>query len=183
MVDAARQLLDSGGEKAVTLRAVGHACGVSHNAPYKHFTNRDALLAAVAIDDFAFLAGRFKRLRKSTRMPVEKLIGALEVGAGFSRDHPARFDLLFNNSTIAALEGELKPAAYGAFLEFVAIIEECQAAKILPDISGRTLATLLFSTMHGLIAAESTGRMHAEKGVDGVTHGVKILVQLLAPNR
>jgi AcrR family transcriptional regulator len=48
LIAAAKRLLDTGGDQAVTLRAVGHACGISHNAPYKHFKNRDALLAAVA---------------------------------------------------------------------------------------------------------------------------------------
>ena len=48
LVTAAAELLDAGGEAAVTLRAVGSAIGVSHNAPYKHFVSRDDLLAAVA---------------------------------------------------------------------------------------------------------------------------------------
>ena len=59
LVAAATALLDSQGEKAVTLRAVGHACGLSHNAPYKHFVSRDALLAAVAPADFGWLKEAF----------------------------------------------------------------------------------------------------------------------------
>lgn len=34
---AAIALLDSGGEGNVTLRTVGHASGISHNAPCKRF--------------------------------------------------------------------------------------------------------------------------------------------------
>lgn len=37
---AATALLDSGGEGAVTLRTVGHASGIPHNAPWKHFKSR-----------------------------------------------------------------------------------------------------------------------------------------------
>jgi AcrR family transcriptional regulator len=40
LIIAAIALLDSGGEGAVTLRAVGNASGISHNAPYKHFESR-----------------------------------------------------------------------------------------------------------------------------------------------
>jgi hypothetical protein len=36
----ATAFLDSGGEGAVTLRTVGHASGIPHNAPYKHFESR-----------------------------------------------------------------------------------------------------------------------------------------------
>src|SRR2546429_7684555 len=48
LLAAAAQLLDEGGPEAVTLREVGHRAGVSHNAPYKHFADKQALLAAVA---------------------------------------------------------------------------------------------------------------------------------------
>ncbi len=40
LIIAAIALLDSGGEGAVTLRTVGHASGIPHNAPYKHFESR-----------------------------------------------------------------------------------------------------------------------------------------------
>ena len=40
LIVAAIALLDSGGEGAVTLRTVGHASGISHNARYKHFQSR-----------------------------------------------------------------------------------------------------------------------------------------------
>ena len=47
LIAAATSLLDSGGEAAVTIRAVAQAVGVSHNAPYKHFEDRSSLLRAV----------------------------------------------------------------------------------------------------------------------------------------
>jgi hypothetical protein len=40
LIIAATALLDSGGEGAVTLRTVGHASGIPHNAPCKHFESR-----------------------------------------------------------------------------------------------------------------------------------------------
>ena len=40
LIVAATALLDFGGEGAVTLRTVGHASGIPHNAPYKHFESR-----------------------------------------------------------------------------------------------------------------------------------------------
>jgi AcrR family transcriptional regulator len=40
LVIAAIALLDSDGEGAVTLRTVGHASGIPHSAPYKHFESR-----------------------------------------------------------------------------------------------------------------------------------------------
>jgi len=47
LVDAGLELARTGGPDAVVLRAVTRAAGVSHNAAYRHFADRDALLRAV----------------------------------------------------------------------------------------------------------------------------------------
>ena len=45
---AATKLLDQSGPDGVTLRGVAQIAGLSHNAPYKHFQDKEALLAGVA---------------------------------------------------------------------------------------------------------------------------------------
>ena len=181
LILAATALLDSGGEDAVTLRAVGHASGISHNAPYKHFKSRDALLAAVATADFVMLTKGFRAVRQSSIKPTAKLMKALNVVVDFSVNHPARYRLLFNDPAIAAQKGELERTALAAFGEFIVIVQECQAAQALPDIPDTTLAGLLFATLHGLIALRESGRMHPEKGLSGVQSSLKTLVHLLSP--
>ena len=183
LVLAATALLDSGGEDAVTLRAVGHAAGISHNAPYKHFQNRDALLAAVAAADFVKLAEAFRSARQKSAKPAAKLLSALQVVIDFSVEHPARYRLLFSDPAIAAQKGELERTAFVAFGEFIVLVEECQVAQTLPDVPNTTLAGLLFATMHGLIALKASGRMHPEKGLTGVRSSLELLIDLLSPRR
>ncbi len=183
LILAATALLDSGGEDAVTLRAVGHAAGISHNAPYKHFRSRDALLAAVAVADFALLTEAFRSARQSAAAPAAKLMNALQVVIDFSVEHPARYRLLFSDPAIAAQKGELERTAFTAFGEFTVIVEECQVTRALPDLPNTTLAGLLFATMHGLIALKASGRMHPEKGLTGVRSSLELLIDLLSPRR
>ena len=78
IIESAVKLLDSGGVAAVTLRAVGQASGVSHNAPYKHFENRDALLGAVATREFQKLAATFTAFGRERVQPLTKLKRALQ---------------------------------------------------------------------------------------------------------
>jgi AcrR family transcriptional regulator len=181
LILAATKLLDSGGEDAVTIRAVSNASGISHNAPYKHFKNRDALLAAVATADFVMLTKSFKALRQRSIRPTAKLMKALNVVVDFSVEHPARYRLLFNDPAIAAQKGELEKTALAAFAEFIVIVQECQAAQSLPNVPNTTIAGLLFATMHGLIALQESGRMHPEKGLSSVESGLKMLIHLLSP--
>lgn len=48
LLDAAAALLEREGLDGVTLRALGTAAGVSRGAPYRHFADKDDLLAAIA---------------------------------------------------------------------------------------------------------------------------------------
>ena len=119
LVDAATALLDSGGENALTLRAVGQAAGVSHNAPYKHFANRSALLGAVATADFDLLKNQFYAASVLNASPRQRLIAALKAIHSFSVRHPARYRLLFSGPELAPANESLKQAAFPAFLELL----------------------------------------------------------------
>ncbi|MFT3710069.1 MAG: TetR/AcrR family transcriptional regulator [Archangium sp.] len=181
IIAAAVALLDEGGEAAVTLRAVAQASDVSHNAPYKHFENRDALLAAVAIKDFEMLRATLAVSRASSKDPLAQLKHAFRGLVEFSHQHPARYGLLFNNQAIARAGGRVKEVAQAMFFEVVAVVLDCQKAGKLPSAPGATLASLIFATLHGLISIEATSGFHPEKGLRDIESSVDLLFELIKP--
>src|SRR5262252_9734440 len=52
LLEGAIRLIAEVGPTAFTLREVARRAGVSHNAPYRHFRDRDDLIAAVAAQGF-----------------------------------------------------------------------------------------------------------------------------------
>jgi AcrR family transcriptional regulator len=164
----------------VTLRAVATATGVSHNAPYKHFASRDALLAAVATEDFGVLGGIFTTARNSLSEPADRLREAVDGVIRFSHEHSGRYRLLLSNPIVAAQEGELKVAALVAFRAFAALIEDCQSAGTLPEAPSGPLSSLIFNTLHGLIDADASGRLEGEKGLGDVKASMDLLLRLLS---
>src|ERR1700678_4347619 len=52
LVEAALKQVEQGGAEAVSLRDLAQSLGVSRAAPYRHFPDRDALLATVAARGF-----------------------------------------------------------------------------------------------------------------------------------
>src|SRR6516225_9375031 len=52
LVQAGIEILHEEGVHALTLRAVARRAGVSHAAPYRHFADKEALLAAIAEDGY-----------------------------------------------------------------------------------------------------------------------------------
>lgn len=179
LVEAAASLLDKGGEAAVTLRAVAQAVGVSHNAPYRHFTDRSALLAAVAERDLRRFTDDFEGIAQSERPPIEKVKAVLAAFTAYGKAYPARYRLLFSDPAIASRGGTLESVAMTTFTTFGRIVQAAQDADDLPPVPTPTLTGLIFATMHGLLDFKTGGRMRAEKGFSDVLDGVELMLELI----
>jgi AcrR family transcriptional regulator len=165
LISAAAKLLDRGGPAGVTLREVGRAAGVSHNAPYKHFANKDELLAAVA--------GR--ELRRQTDVTVSNPGGVLTEPTPqslmiryvrWAKRYRERFKLTFGRWVRD--DQNLRLEATRARSILVAAVKTAQAAGDLPLGEPERLAALLWALAHGaadlaLSGHLSTkGKAHAE---------------------
>lgn len=149
LVEAAVQLLDEGGPEAVTLREVGHRAGVSHNAPYKHFTSKEALLAAVAARELS---------RQGAVVAAATTLRAVLHGyIGWALAHPARFRLVFGAWSTGS--EELAAAAETARAALIALVAEQQRAGRLPDGDPERLAALLQALAHGAVALTLAGHL------------------------
>lgn len=180
LVAAAASLLDAGGEAAVTLRAVGHNAGLSHNAPYKHFRNRDALLAAVATADLEFLTSAFAEMRSSALAPREKLLAALGTLVKFGRERPARYRLVFSAPILAKEHAGLQVQSAACLAEVMNMVENCKNANELPDAPAKSLASLFLASMHGLVTMEANGLLEREKGLPTVEENLALMIELMS---
>ena len=61
LLDGALRLVEDQGAEALTLRAAARRAGVSQAAPYRHFADKQALLAAVAEEGFRALTEAMRR--------------------------------------------------------------------------------------------------------------------------
>ena len=98
LLDAAAELLDSGGLDAVTLRAVGARAGVTRGAPYRHFPDKENLLIAVGTRAWDALGDRMHVLRTHPGLATaEKVRGGLLALVDIGRLQPHLFKLMFSN--------------------------------------------------------------------------------------
>lgn len=180
LIEAAAELLDEGGEAAVTLRAVAKAVGVSHNAPYRHFADRSELLAGVAERDLREFTVSFNEIESSNRAPIEKVMAVLTAFVTFGEAHPARYRLLFSDPEIASRGGSLEAVAMETFATFARIVRSAQESGHLPELATSTLTSLIYATVHGLLDFKAGGRMKTEKGLSEVMEGVTLMLDLIA---
>lgn len=157
LIEAATRLLDQGGAEAVTLREVGRLSGVSHNAPYKHFANKEALLAAVAAAELTrrrtSLAGRGK--------PENVLRKAMHGYVAWALEYPARFRLVFGPWSVH--DDELAAAAQSAQSDLVDVVAAAQKTGALPAGDPERLASLVRAVAHGAADLAAAGHL-AETG-------------------
>lgn len=178
LVSAASHLLDSGGQTAVTLRAVAERVGVSHNAPYRHFRDRSALLAAVAERDFNHLKEAFEEQDRAGQDAGTALRKSAAALTKYARDHPARYRLLFSDPDLSPEPG-LKAAAIRPFEVFSRIVDRCQRDGLLPSVDTVSLTGLIYATLHGAIDLEIGGRASGSKGLGDIDDTAGLLFDLL----
>src|SRR5688500_2611291 len=101
LVQAGLKLLTDGGLPALSLRGAAQLAGVSHAAPYRHFKDKDALLAAIAEQGFRVLTACMREEagklgERAASAPVQERLLALGKGyLHFAVEHPAYLQLLF----------------------------------------------------------------------------------------
>jgi AcrR family transcriptional regulator len=114
LLAAARRMLERGGPEAVSLREVARRAGVSHNAPYRHFADRAALLAALAEQGFGELAGAVAESAKGAAGP-KRLAAMGAAYVRFALDRPGLFRLMFGGAVRGADHPALADAARRAY--------------------------------------------------------------------
>lgn len=179
LIAAASDLLDAGGQDAVTLRAVAEVVGVSHNAPYRHFRDRSALLAAVAERDFDELRKAFQAEADDLRTADRSLRSAAEALIVYARSHPARYRLLFSDPALVSAAGTVEAAAWAAFQTFNAIVRRCQEGGHFPPIETIRLTGLIYATLHGAIDLDLGGRARDAKGLGSIEATLDLLLAML----
>jgi len=116
------------------MREAARRVGVSHNAPYRHFADREALLAALAAQGFEMLG---QAMRGQTGR------GMGEAYVRFALQYPQRFRLMFGGQVALEKYPRLRAAASSAF-------DQLQAAFSGYAVEPRVAAAAAWSLVHGL---------------------------------
>ena len=136
LLAAAGRILEKRGPDALSLREAARRAGVSHNAPYRHFPDRDSLLAELA-------AQGFRDLAKALAGSSGRAMG--EAYVRFALSHPNRFRLMFGGRLPLKRHAALEAAAQATYGALVAAFR-AQSALAEPEKA----AAAAWSLVHGL---------------------------------
>jgi len=163
LLDGALALIASRGPEGLTLREVAQRAGVSHAAPYRHFKDKTALLAAVAEEGFGEMCREMAAAATAAGAnPLDrfKAIGVAYVR--FAVGHPAHFRIMFGPEIPdRSAFPSLATAAWAAFQMLGDAVSDCQRAGAVRAGDPLEVALPAWAIVHGLSALVIDGQAPA----------------------
>jgi len=151
LIDAGLQLTRAGGPEALTIREATRRVGVSPNAAYRHFADREALLRAVATAIQHRMVARMQssvRRRGSTELQASDRLRAVGLGyIRFALDEPGWFTAAFFGADLAA--GPIETAIAPPYVALVEALDAMVDAGVLPPERRDGAEWPCWSAVHG----------------------------------
>lgn len=148
ILSAATDLLDRGGERTVTLRAVARTAGIAAPSIYSHFPDRPAIVLAVVREAFAELSGRLEAAVEDADDAERGLYAACDAYFGFADAHPGRYRAMFGGLRIP--DGDLARLGAETPRILAGVLTDCVAAGCSTSTDPSDDAVALWLSLHGL---------------------------------
>lgn len=151
LLQQARRQLRTQGAAGLSLRAVTAAAGVTPMAAYRHFADREALLAALAAEHLRAFADVLREAARTKELRA-RLFEVCRAYVRFAQGNPAAFELMFGSDIADRRKHpDLYAAGGEAFAVILAMVGECQADGVLdPRLDRNDCAATLWAQVHGL---------------------------------
>ena len=156
---ASEALLESEGLAALSLREVARRAGVSHQAPYHHFPDRESILAALVAQGFDDLTGRLDAAISGADSadPKKALISAGEAYVRFALDRPGVFRVMFRPEIVDVRRfADAEQAGARAFAQLERLVSLLRSTA-----ERKVLTSLQWATVHGLACLLLDGSLGA----------------------
>ena len=157
----AMAIINASGVEKLSLREVARRVGVSHQAPYRHFPNRDHLLAEIVRRAFADFADALRAAPRTDEPVADSLAMGLAY-VRFALTEPLKYRLMFGGSLPEPhAHPEMMRGARDAFdvlRTALARIHEAQGEAPQHDVIDSE-ALFAWSSLHGVVSLLRTDAM------------------------
>lgn len=173
--------LEQHGPAGLSLRDVARRAGVSQAAPYRHFPDKEGLLAALAEEGFHELGRSCQRAAARHDDPLAKFYAFADAYVRFATRNPQVYPLMFG-SVRKRRDADVAAAGDEAFAALADRARECQEAGVFRGGDSMALAGIATSLCHGIASLWLDGRAPKNTPVSRLTRtALEALVEGLRP--
>jgi AcrR family transcriptional regulator len=153
------------------VRELARRVGVSPNAAYRHFADRDALLSAIAAEGFRRFGAATLAAKDESATPESALHAQGLAYVRFAREHPELFRLMFGPMSRPSTD-ELARASAATYDALRSAVAAAAGTADLDDPRVTVGATYAWSLVHGLSYLALDGRLELAGDVDALIDSV-----------
>jgi AcrR family transcriptional regulator len=153
LIKAGVDILAKDGVSGLSLRKVASKTGVSHAAPYAHFADKQALIAAISTEGFRQLYERISSVADEYKTkPSRQLVEVGWAYVQFALDDRDRFKVMFSGVLEKEKEyPEFVMESQRNFQLVKMVVEANQASGVLRSGSSDLVALSAWGIIHGFI--------------------------------
>ena len=161
LIKAGVEILAKDGVSGLSLRKVAMKAGVSHAAPYAHFADKQALIAAISTEGFRQLYERVSGVaEKYQNQPEKQLVEVAWAYVQFAMDDRDRFKVMFSGVLEKEKEyPDFVTESQRNFQLVKMIVEANQASGRLRSGDSALVALSAWGIIHGFIMLMLEGQI------------------------
>lgn len=163
LVDVALHTIKEKGTANLSLRQLAQTCGVSQSAPYRHFNNKEHLIAVLIENGYNMLAELAKKSFNETNSPQEKLKNICMTYINFALKNATLFNLMLGPTTEIRIKYPfVQEACDQCFKVLIDAMSNYSGDKEKPHQS-ELMSLAAWSLTHGIAVLMVNGQFHHAK--------------------
>lgn len=178
----AREVFLKSGLAGFSMRAVADRVGVSATALYRHFDDKDALLAALLSEAFATF-GAYLGRSLGARTPRDRFRAIGRAYVDFALDHSRDYQLMFLTNCaelgFKRIRREVDQRSEPTFELLVDRVRECMESGVFQKRDERGVALHAWATLHGVVSLWLLGQLKEAMDERALRQHVELTLDLI----
>ncbi|MGO4109405.1 TetR/AcrR family transcriptional regulator [Paenibacillus sp. YAF4_2] len=179
LLEVTRHMIDEGGVDSVNMRDLGKGMNLSRSAVYRHFKNKEDLLAVIVSENFEVLNQIIAALMLNAKDIRGQIVSILEAFYRYGIQNQEHYQLMFRKQWDKELYPELYLLAFQSFGAIEQHLGQARGQTYKIKKSPKETTALMFAFIHGLVELNAYGHHEEKKGMDDADRLIHSFVDLI----
>lgn len=157
---AALRLVRDRGPRGFSLNEASRLAGVSVAAPYRHFDDKDALLAEIAVDGYELLERKIYKAVEKADNVRNQLVECGMAYLRFARNHADYFNVMFHSGLDRSKHPDIQRSVKAGLGVVNRLAQQYERTQELAELR----AVSAWALVHGLAALDHDGALSEAAG-------------------
>jgi AcrR family transcriptional regulator len=150
LIETALEMLETQSPNTLSLRELAKRAGVSQAAPYRHFKDKEALLAAISQQAFELkLKYMTEAMQAADGDPLKTYFACGLAYFRMGHQHPQHFKLMFSEASRPENHPDLEATACLTFARVTQMVKLCQDSGLIGPGDPYQKSMQCWATVHG----------------------------------